>query len=641
MKWTDALIAIPPLVELPSGLLVPSDSGRPTVVGDGSQFADGTRISDDALVVMSNVPSSFEQMRVVIDESGVGLPVSSRDQLRSLVSELSFENTMLAIARLASHTWQMRGDVEQQLALAPTIFGDRDLVEQIKLLTQREPDRMEIFPEQHAAILQRLLVLFARDGDLGKPAPPEQRIFNRAWLAAASPTADLERNPPTGPEGRREWIAFLIQNGSYNRQEDSLSSMIRPQILFSDIASSEAARAHQDFCDLNEWHLETFKLGLADQFALGFVVAATADVFDADTDLSSRALVGRDWLTDVSKRLGHPLDDTLDLLSATRDWYRNEFQKRDDSEANTAWDRIPFEIRPLLRLSNDELVAVSPRVLEGWLGDGFYHRSLFAARERGKVQQFQRFYGYLVEEHVLRVLRHVHPADSPLGVSRVFGEQPYGRGGGKKSPDVAVDAGTDLVLLEVNSGRFTIRTVIEGSPEAALKDLGRLIFNKAEQLDRRISDFLKGDWTLPDVEHRKVTRIWPVIVSADVLQNEMLWDEIRDRLKGVFSQPKVQRLTLLDISELEQLASLVERGHHLVDLIATKAGGPYAELDFRRFVEGSPNLPNEDRLSLLDERWLREVDRAAEAFGFDPQSDEARLRRRELRKASVASRRAT
>lgn len=190
MKWTDALIAIPPLVELPSGLLVPSNSGRPTVVGDGSQFADGTRISNDALVVMSSVPSSFEQMRVVIDESGVGLPVSSRDQLRTLVSELSFENTMLAIARLASHTWQMRGDVEQQLALAPTIFGDQDLVEQIKLLTQGEPDRIEIFPEQHAAILQRLLVLFASDGDLGKPAPREQWIFNRAWLAAASPTAD-------------------------------------------------------------------------------------------------------------------------------------------------------------------------------------------------------------------------------------------------------------------------------------------------------------------------------------------------------------------------------------------------------------------------------------------------------------------
>jgi hypothetical protein len=103
-KWTDALIAIPPLVERPSGLLVPSDSGRPTVVGDGSQFADGTRISNDALMVMPGVPSSFEQMRVVVDESGVGLPVSSRDQLRSLVSKLSFENTMLAIARLASHT---------------------------------------------------------------------------------------------------------------------------------------------------------------------------------------------------------------------------------------------------------------------------------------------------------------------------------------------------------------------------------------------------------------------------------------------------------------------------------------------------------------------------------------------------------
>jgi len=113
------------------------------------------------------------------------------------------------------------------------------------------------------------------------------------------------------------------------------------------------------------------------------------------------------------------------------------------------------------------------------------------------------------------------------------------------------------------------------------------------------------------------------VVTADVLQNGLLWDEIRERLPGVFNQPKVQRLTLLDVSEVEQLAALVEQGHSVVDLLSKKASGLYAELDFNRYVFEEPLLTHEVRSSLLDQRWMAEVDRAAEAFGFDPNSTEA------------------
>jgi hypothetical protein len=238
------------------------------------------------------------------------------------------------------------------------------------------------------------------------------------------------------------------------------------------------------------------------------------------------------------------------------------------------------------------------------------------------VERFQRFYGVLVEEHTVRVLRHAHREIRPPAVGRVFGEQRYGPGGGKKSPDIAVDCGTDLVFFEITSGRFTLRTVLEGSPEGALRDLGRLLFEKAGQLDDRISDFLAGEWCPPDVDPAHIQRIWPVIVTSDVLQNEMLWDEIRDQIAGMFSQPKVQQLSIFDIADLEQLAALVERGHGLLDLIARKASGPYAELDFRRYVSETPGLPEEIRLSLLDERWLAEVDRTASSFGFDLKSAE-------------------
>jgi hypothetical protein len=634
MHWTDSLISVPRFSQRPSGLLVPTDLDRPAI-GPGDRLSDGTPIAKDAFFVMSKQPSSTEQMRVVIDEAGVGLPVSSLERLRRMATALDFENSMLAISRLACHAWQMRGDTDRQLALAPAIFGDADLVAAISRLARNKQDPLEIFPEQHAAVLQRLLVLLAHESAAENDRDAEQVIFNRAWLAAAAPSGDFEAVSPTDPGGRQDWIAYFIQNGTYNRTEDSLSAMTRHQILLGDIASSDAAKDHPHFCDVENWHREAFGLGLADQFSLGLTVSGRAGVFNKEMPIEDRSLVGRAYLANVAENLGCDFDRVSELISAPRNWYISEFDKREDNAANTAWDRIPFEVRPLLQLSTGEFLAVSPRALENWQGEGFYHRTVAAARERHLVERFQAFYGWLVEEYVLRVLRYVHPDPDPAALAscRVFGEQRYGRGAGKLSPDVVVDCGPDLVVMEVYSGRFTLRTVVEGDAEAALEDLGRLIFNKATQLDRRLTEYLDGEWSLPGVSLDRVERIWPVIVSADVLQNEMLWDETRERLSNVLKQPKVQRLTLLDIGDLEQLAALVECGHGLVDLIARKANGAYSDLDFRRFVADTANLPSEVRLSMLNDRWFSEMDRTAEAFGIDTSSRDAvdaRKRAREL-----------
>jgi hypothetical protein len=594
-------------------------------------MGDGMPIPSDAFFVMAKPPSAFDQMRVVIDESSLNQRVSSSEELKAMAARLSFENAMLAISRLAAHAWHIRGDTDAQVQLAPHVFGEPLLAPAIEQLASAVP-QLEVFPEQHSAVLQRLLVLYGRDAVLGERQDDEQMVFDRAWLAAAVPTGDLDRDAPDGPDGRRDWIAYLIQNGVYNRTEESLAGMIRPQLLFRDIAESDAARSHPHFCPIDEWHRDKFGLSLAQQFAVGLTVASRADTFDGETPMEQRSLVGGAYMADLADKLGHAPDVLLDLLSADRAWYKREFEKRPDTLSNMAWDRIPFEVRPFLRLSNEELLAISPRAVEAWLGDGFYHRSLAAAREKGQAEKFLSFYGYLIEEHVLRLLRHAHPERGKLASYRVMGEQRYGRGGGKLSPDVAVDCGPDLVLAEVCGGRFTLRTIIEGNADAALEELGRLVFDKVEQLDGRISELLNREWQIPEREIGHVQRIWPVVVTADVLQNGLLWDEIRERLPDVLNQPKVQSLTLLDISEVEQLAALIEHGHSLVDLLAQKANGPYAELDFTRFVYETPSLTHEVRSSLLDKRFLSEVDHAVEAFGFDPNSAESLEAKRRARR---------
>lgn len=616
MRWTDVIIHVPRWSKRQSGLIAPTEVSRPVVPESGEELPAELSPPKPDLFVIGSLPSSFEQMRVFIDEDGLKLSQSTPDELREMASNLSFETCMVALGQLAAHIAHLRGDTEAQVQLAQSVFGDPRLVARIRRLAREVGGNLEVFAEQHITSLQRLLVLHAKSVPFGQHDPAEQRVFNRAFVATSCLTARDNLDSVSDPDNRARWLAYLIQNGTYNRVEGSLESMTRHQVLLQDLPCEAEFRAHPDYCDVDQWLANDLGFTLSEQFALGFGVFAGAKPLDESLPPQQRSLLAPQFLPDLAARLGRDPERALDLLSGDREWYRKEFTRGEQTTARAAWERVAFEIRPLLRLADGRLLLISPRAVESWLGDGFYHRSLEAARRRNQVGRFQRFYGALVEHYARRILRHAHPDPRPPGAGRVFGDQPYGRRGGKKSPDIAVDCGLDLVLFEVTSGRFTLRTLLEGSADAALKDLGRLLFEKGDQLSRRINDLLAGEWAPPDVEIENVKRIWPVIITADVLQNELLWDEISERLQGKLDQPKVQPLTLLDLPDLEQLAALVEKGHGLADLISRKARGLYAQLDFRRFVWETPDLPSEVRLSMLEARWKEGVLAAANALGF-------------------------
>ncbi len=620
MSWADRLLHVNRWSKRPSGLIVPTEINRPVLSGDEAE-ALGSNRGSPLLMIVGRRPSSFEQMRVFIDEEAVGLVRSTPAEVETLAGQLSFETPMIGLAQLAAAVFHIRGDTAAQVALAETIFGSRAIVAGIQKMAREVGEHLEVFPEQHITSLQRLLVLHARDGDVG---PREQEIFDRALVGVAAFSAEENLGPVDGVEERARWLAYLIKNGTYNRVEESLGSMIRPQILLGDIAQSETRRADPDHCDVNAWLEEDLGFGLADQFTLAMAVFGVSHAFEDGLGLRERAIIGAEVLPELITRLGGDQGCGIDLLSAPREWFAGEFSGRPDaSTATAAWDRIPFEMRPLLRLDNGTLLLLSPRAIESWVGDGFYHRALAAARARNEAPRFQRFYGRLVEDYVLALLKDVHPEAAPAGVGRISAEQNYGRKGSeKKSPDIAFDGGTDIALFEVTSGRFTLATVLEGSPEAAMRDLARLLFAKASQLSRRIDDLIAGEWTLPGSDQAHVQRIWPVVVTADVLQNEHLWDEMRERLGNVLGQPRVQRLTVLDLADVELLAALVERGHGLIEVIAGKAEGLYAELDLRRYVDETPGLDISIRASILDRRWREEVHRGITSLGFEGEMPE-------------------
>jgi hypothetical protein len=125
----------------------------------------------------------------------------------------------------------------------------------------------------------------------------------------------------------------------------------------------------------------------------------------------------------------------------------------------------------------------------------------------------------------------------------------------------------------------------------------------------------------------------PVVVTADMLQNDLLWQEIKSRLPEGLGRARVQQLTLLDLPDVELLGALVEQGFGLYDLLARKAGRPYAEMDLRRFVYDSADIPHRVRLATVEERWIQTMVRVTELLGFD--TDEETIRRHAEESASA------
>lgn len=110
-----------------------------------------------------------------------------------------------------------------------------------------------------------------------------------------------------------------------------------------------------------------------------------------------------------------------------------------------------------------------------------------------------------------------------------------------------------------------------------------------------------------------------------MLQNDLLWREVKSRLPEGLGRARVRQLTLLDLPGVELLSALVEQGFGLCDLLARKAGSPYAEMDLRRFVHDSPDIPHRVRLSTVEERWIQTMVRVTHLVGFD--ADEETIRR--------------
>jgi hypothetical protein len=602
---------------LDSGLIVPS-----SVAGEASQRPGGIRLPPELLppplpvVVYDGLPHFSDQVAVRPSEADLGLTSSDLAFLTAVATQIPFEPAMLATSRLAAGLWNIHLDGDAQLDLARSFFDeDAPIIERFAAFV-REGEAHVVFSEQQLFVTQRLLIEHARDGAVGAGMTHEEATHLKRLVIGTTTIVDETHLVQAQSQSADEILAYLAQNGAYNARQNMLNTYARAYSLFVERARTDPS---PNRLPLDNWIADDYPLSLEEQMATGQALQAAAHVLDKDLPAAQRSLVEGDVLRITAFR--DRMDDVRAMLAAPRQWYRDAFAG-DGSLNSLVWETTPFMQRPFIELSSGQLLLISPRSIISWLGDGFYYRLLDSARRRNVSDSrtsvaYTKYVGDLMEGWAVDLVRSVYAGARPPGSGLVYGEQAYG--GNQLTPDVAIDLGHDLVLIEVRSGYLTRELRVNGDVEQFRRDLDRVLLKKVRQLGNAIAALLDGRATLPDVEIDGVRRIWPILVTANITQTEPLHDLIEATLPPTYRDARVQAPLLLDAEDLEHLMGMVEAGASLVGVLTSRQQGPYRKLEFSRWANEDPSSRTLDaRPTYALQRWERVTAAIVDLLQIEP-----------------------
>jgi hypothetical protein len=581
-------IILPGGFEAQSGLYLPTSFQIPSEE-DALPAELAPRVD---LIVAGRPASILDQVFAYATEAELGLDVTAAENVLAIVGLIPFWPSMQLLARFQRDLWPVRVDRRGQLALLEFWFGGSEFAKRAENWLSQSEQRV-LFSEQQVFALQRLVTLHSLDGPVDQTLSEEEHIGLLLALIAIpgsvlSIHAELERDLSVKLEDER-WLRFFIGNGGFVGAGALRNELGRAHRLYSEIADSDEAKQHRDYCALYEWLVEEFGLTFAQLQGFAFALHTGAKI-SAMEEIPS--------LVETTFFAGSKVADQAELglsaLSAPREWYAERFAATQNDPRRAAFEVTPFLQKPAIRQPDGKVMPIAPRALEAWMGaTGNYYRLFDIARRKGDEtrKRFTRFNGLLVERYVQETVETAFPQDESRKTAiwtpgRVYRDVPYQSPAGERlTPDVVIDLTPDLIVIEVTSSRLTERSIVDADPDTVTKDIEKVLVEKIEQLGSAIDDLLSGAADLPDLRIAEIDRIWPIVISSEgLLQTPNLWAYIRPSVEQSLSQPSVKPLTLLDLEDLEELAGLVISGKALTQVLAEKTRETWAERELAAWI---------------------------------------------------------
>lgn len=541
----------------------------------------------------ANTTSSADALLCAPTPSDLGLPSVGLDEVIASLHTIPFEAAMLALSAAAAESYHHPRDVARQLRVARE-YHDAEMLRRIVQFVGEDLTAHVVFDPRHLLALQRLLIVHGAETTRGLTVAELHRL-NRALvdLAEALPTSepDDEQGDAINLEG---WTRYFAQSSAWYDEPYVLEAIVRAYTMFAEIADDPDARTQSDRTLVEKRLRETCGLGLAEQVGVGLACAQLTHAATPDVAFGERfRSIARGFL--ASSALAGREADAISLLSATRAQLRTRLLASGETAEDVAWDHSVLEISPFLRVSDETLRLSSPRLLVAWMTRGLHYRLLETAsrglsaeaarRARGR---FLTFTGLLGERYTHQLVCSSLRTAERAGAVRIYGEVEFHIGKRRlDGPDIVVDAGPDLIMMEVYTGRMSRTARTSASSHALIEFVKRSTAEKLTELARRMADFLAGHLDYETVERGQVRHIWPVLVLAGdgVIESPPLWEYLRHIAPEVFvDDPRVCEPVICDLDDLEPLLALAENGEHLPDLLGRFLASAYRHQPPRNWI---------------------------------------------------------
>lgn len=273
------MVLVPDWYETQSGLLLPTSifaavslPGQPATAAP--LLPAELRPKPQPVAIVRNAPSFLDQVVVYANEEAAGLPVSDIDKIRAWIRLVPFEPGMMMVTAIAAKSFWLFGDQTRQLKFAEQVYGDGSALANLKKFLIREGPKAQIFAEQHAFILERLMIEEALDVPLGrKLTRPEAVMISRSLLGCTAIASVGLKDLPEERKTLDELMAVFMQNGAYNSKSALVGEMARVVELFGHIAHhSELLSSTDKICPLDGWMLADYGFSVEEQLQIGFAL---------------------------------------------------------------------------------------------------------------------------------------------------------------------------------------------------------------------------------------------------------------------------------------------------------------------------------------------------------------------------------
>jgi hypothetical protein len=625
---SEPTIVLPTFWQRPSGLWVPSTVGNVRLATKqdqlpGPQLPSELRPKHRDLMIPTRRRVGREYLAYATEEA-IGLEPTTVEEMEQLAGLLPREGALMAASFIMAHVWDLPVDQSAHLELAVKLYGAGETIKKLTGFLDQEPDRV-IFSEQALFALQAQLILHAKDSSRRELHGQEPELLSLAVLA--SPNL-LEATPSTErPTAALEWLPYLTQNYSFNAKDNFGNALARTWRIFGVLPRELPEEEFSVWCPLDRWMEDQTGLTIEEQLAFGFTLYAQLGISEHGGG-QPQVLLDRERVEGAFKQLrfdARKRAAALNLISAPQAWFREQLDGGRTDPVQRAWNCLPFLMRPFLRLENGDLALTSPRAIQTWLTEGLYYRLLDAARneagDRG-INDYTAYVGHLTERYAVELMEAAHPEPRLPTAGRVQREQSYGKEQARTT-DIAVVFPHELFLFEVSSGRLTVPSRIKGDRKKVRNDLGKIVGEKVRQLATTIEaikpvNCKESKATLPDVDPTRLATITPAIVSAAPLHHSPAMDEyLAEIMPDTFGRRDISGLELIDLEDLETIASLVEKGKTIQQTFTEKRHMAGSAADLPRWLAADPTAPELKRPRYVDQAFQQVFERMAELMGFD------------------------